>query len=85
MDLLVNFSSIRLTELFDSELERVNAQIIIENQTLQHENKQLDLLLNEHETTMDTIMSKFRNHAVIHFHASRPSPSLLVPACCSTT
>lgn len=53
-----------LTELFESETERLNAQIIIENQTLLHENKQLSLLLKEYEGTMDTIMSKFRNHAV---------------------
>ncbi|KJA28561.1 hypothetical protein HYPSUDRAFT_177723 [Hypholoma sublateritium FD-334 SS-4] len=51
-------------ETFESELERSNAQIIIENQTLLHENKQLGLLLKEYEGTMDTIMSKFRNHAV---------------------
>ncbi|CAA7268068.1 unnamed protein product [Cyclocybe aegerita] len=51
-------------ETFESELERLNAQIIIENQTLLHENKQLSLLLKEHEATMDTIMSKFRNHAL---------------------
>lgn len=51
-------------ELFESELERLNAQIVIENQTLLHENKQLSLLLKEYEGTMDTIMSKFRNHAV---------------------
>ncbi|KAK7465262.1 hypothetical protein VKT23_005241 [Stygiomarasmius scandens] len=51
-------------ELFDSELERMNAQIIIENQTLLHENKQLGLLLKEYESTLDTIMNKFRNHAL---------------------
>lgn len=51
-------------ELFESETERLNAQIIIENQTLLHENKQLSLLLKEYEGTMDTIMSKFRNHAL---------------------
>ncbi|KAI5121843.1 hypothetical protein M0805_003276 [Coniferiporia weirii] len=51
-------------EVFESELERSNAQIIIENQTLLHENKQLSMLLKEHEQTMDTVMSKFRNHAL---------------------
>lgn len=55
---------IRIAEVFESELERMNAQIIIENQTLLHENKQLSLLLKEYETTMETIMAKFRNHAV---------------------
>ncbi|KAG1754806.1 uncharacterized protein EDB91DRAFT_1095669 [Suillus paluster] len=51
-------------EIFDSELERLNAQFIIENQTLLHENKQFSLLLKEYESTMETIMSKFRNHAL---------------------
>ena len=51
-------------ETFESELERMNAQIIIENQTLLHENKQLSILLKEYESTMETVMSKFRNHAV---------------------
>ncbi|KAF9021758.1 hypothetical protein BDZ89DRAFT_957210 [Hymenopellis radicata] len=51
-------------EFFESELERMNAQIIIENQTLLHENKQLSLLLKEYESTLDTVMTKFRNHAL---------------------
>ncbi|KII94032.1 hypothetical protein PLICRDRAFT_79226, partial [Plicaturopsis crispa FD-325 SS-3] len=51
-------------EFFESELERMNAQVIIENQTLLHENKQLSVLLKEYEGTMETIMSKFRNHAL---------------------
>ncbi|KAL0576879.1 hypothetical protein V5O48_005114 [Marasmius crinis-equi] len=51
-------------ETFDSELERTNAQILIENQTLLHENKQLSLLLKEYEGTLETIMSKFRNHTL---------------------
>jgi hypothetical protein len=42
----------------------MNAHIIIENQTLLHENKQLSMLLKEYEGTMETIMAKFRNHAV---------------------
>ncbi|EPQ60117.1 hypothetical protein GLOTRDRAFT_134866 [Gloeophyllum trabeum ATCC 11539] len=50
-------------EFFDSELERLNAQIIIENQTLSHENKQLSMLLKEYEQTMETVMQKFRGHA----------------------
>ncbi len=51
-------------EVFESELERQNAQIIIENHSLLHENRQLSMLLKEYEHTMDTIMSKFRSHAV---------------------
>ncbi|KAH8835053.1 hypothetical protein DL96DRAFT_1572676 [Flagelloscypha sp. PMI_526] len=52
------------TETFESELERTNAQIVIENQTLHQENKQLGSLLKEYETTMDTVVTKFRNHAL---------------------
>jgi hypothetical protein len=61
------------SEVFDSELERMNAQIIIENQTLVHENKQLCGLLKEYEGTMETIMTKFRNHAVSIFLFSKHS------------
>ncbi|CEL54583.1 hypothetical protein RSOLAG1IB_07187 [Rhizoctonia solani AG-1 IB] len=50
-------------EVFESELERMNAAIVIENQTLQHENKQLNILLKEYETTLETVMTKFRNQA----------------------
>lgn len=49
-------------EKLESELERTNAQIIIENHTLQQENNQLSLLLKEYEQTMETIMSKFHIH-----------------------
>jgi regulator of replication initiation timing len=42
----------------------MNAAIIIENQSLQHENKQLNSLLKEYEQTLETVMSKFRNQAV---------------------
>ncbi|KAH9065889.1 hypothetical protein EDB87DRAFT_1554865, partial [Lactarius vividus] len=51
-------------EALESELERTNAQIIIENHTLQQENKQLGLLLKEYEQTVETIMTKFRSHTV---------------------
>ncbi|KZT72945.1 hypothetical protein DAEQUDRAFT_704740 [Daedalea quercina L-15889] len=51
-------------EVFESELERMNAHIIIENHALVHENRQLSLLLKEYEQTMETIMSKFRSHAL---------------------
>ncbi|KAI0718903.1 hypothetical protein C8T65DRAFT_637311 [Cerioporus squamosus] len=50
-------------EVFESELERHNAHIIIENHALLQENKQLSALLKEYEETMETVMSKFRNHA----------------------
>ncbi|KAF8743673.1 hypothetical protein AX14_001205 [Amanita brunnescens Koide BX004] len=54
----------RLSEIFESELERKNAQLIIENQSLLHEHKQLNTLLKEYETTLETVMSKFRNHSL---------------------
>ena len=63
-------------EVFDSELERMNAQFIIENQTLLYENKQFGLLLREYENTMETIMSKFRTHAV-RSDISIPAPASL--------
>ncbi|KLO20602.1 hypothetical protein SCHPADRAFT_897868 [Schizopora paradoxa] len=50
-------------ETFESELERQNAQIVIDNQTLQQENRQLSSLLKEFEQTLETVMAKFRNHA----------------------
>jgi len=50
-------------EQFESELERMNAQIMIENQKLQHENKQLSGLLKEYEQTLETVMAKFRTQA----------------------
>ncbi|TBU50029.1 hypothetical protein BD309DRAFT_908551 [Dichomitus squalens] len=51
-------------EVFESELERQNAQVIIENHTLLQENKQLSALLKEYEETMENVMTKFRNHAI---------------------
>lgn len=50
-------------EEFDSDIERLNAQIIVENQALLQENRQLTTLLKEYESTMEMIMTKFRNHA----------------------
>jgi hypothetical protein len=50
-------------EVFESELERMNAQLVIENQQLQHENKQLNSLLKEYEQTLETVMAKFRSQA----------------------
>ncbi|KIO06868.1 hypothetical protein M404DRAFT_24036 [Pisolithus tinctorius Marx 270] len=55
-------------EFFESELERTNAQLVVENQTLLHENKQLSMLLKEHENTLETVMSKFRHHALAAQH-----------------
>ncbi|KZO99367.1 hypothetical protein CALVIDRAFT_534334 [Calocera viscosa TUFC12733] len=50
-------------EAFESELERMNAHLVVENQTLNHENKQLNVLLKEYEQALDVIMTKFRSHA----------------------
>lgn len=69
------------TETLYSDLERTNAQIIIENHTLHQENRQLSQLLKEYEQTMEVIMSKFHSHTV------RTSPYLdtslaLIPSIC---
>ncbi|PVG04556.1 hypothetical protein CPB86DRAFT_692530 [Serendipita vermifera] len=53
------------TELFDSELERSTVALIMENQGLLQENKQLTTLLTEYESTLETVMTKFRQHAQI--------------------
>lgn len=42
----------------------MNAQLVVENQTLQHENRQLTILLKDYETTLEQIMTRFRTHAV---------------------
>lgn len=64
-----------LAEVFESELERMNASLIIENQTLLHENKQLNSLLKEYEQTLETVMTKFRSQAV---SVGLPSLTLLL-------
>ncbi|PWN35816.1 uncharacterized protein FA14DRAFT_160812 [Meira miltonrushii] len=48
-------------EKFESELEKVNSQLVMENQQLAHENKQISILLREYESTLETIMAKFRS------------------------
>lgn len=48
-------------EKFESELERINSQLVAENQALAHENKQMNILLREYESALETIMSKFRS------------------------
>lgn len=47
-------------EVFTSQLEQLNAQLVNENTMLAHEAKQLGSLLRESESTLETIMSKFR-------------------------
>jgi hypothetical protein len=49
---------------FASEIEAFASHLVLENQTLQHENKQLNTLLKEYEQTLETVMGKFRGVAV---------------------
>lgn len=51
-------------EEFHSELEAFGSHLVLENQQLQHENKQLNALLKEYEQTLETVMNKFRGVAV---------------------
>ena len=74
------FNIVRLTspEDYDAELERMNNAMMAENQGLQHDNKQLNTLIKEYETTLETVMSLFRQRAVRflfchHSHCSCPS------------
>lgn len=50
-------------EQFESELERLNATLVTENHAIQNENRQLALLLKEHESTLESVMAKFRAFA----------------------
>ena len=51
-------------EDYDAELERMNLAMLAENQALQHDNKQLNALIKEYETTLETVMGLFRQRAV---------------------
>ena len=51
-------------EEFQSELEAFASHLVLENQQLQHENKQLNGLLKEYEVTLEKVMTKFRGIAV---------------------
>lgn len=53
------FNSDLPKEVYESELERMNAGMMAENQSLQHDNKQLNTLIKEYEQTLDTLMSKY--------------------------
>jgi hypothetical protein len=50
--------------VYDAELERMNTPLAAENQTLQHDNKQLGALIREYEQTLESVMSAFRRRAV---------------------
>lgn len=47
-------------EAFLTQVERLNAQLANENTLLSHESKQLGTLLRECESTLETVMGKFR-------------------------
>jgi len=55
---------LRNSEEYESELEHMNTAMTAENHTLQYDNKQLNALIKEHEQTLETVMSSFRNRAV---------------------
>lgn len=61
-----SFNTVYLTspEDYDAELERMTTAMMAENQALQHDNKQLNTLIKEYETTLETVMSLFRQRAV---------------------
>ena len=42
----------------------MNASIAAENIALQNDNKQLNALIREYESTLETLMDQFRNRAV---------------------
>jgi len=61
-------------EAYNAELEKTNASVLAENQNLLNENKQLNALVREYEQTLETIMSKFRTHAVCSTSLSLTRP-----------
>ncbi|KAI0632048.1 hypothetical protein C8Q77DRAFT_1123547 [Trametes polyzona] len=50
-------------EVYEAELERMNAAMSAENQTLLNDNRQLSTLIREYEQTLEKAMEKFRVHA----------------------
>ncbi|ESK89219.1 hypothetical protein Moror_5167 [Moniliophthora roreri MCA 2997] len=60
---LRRFNMDKTQEAYETELERMNAAMLQENQALQHDNKQLNTLIKEYEQTLDTLMTQFRNKA----------------------
>ncbi|GAA6063635.1 hypothetical protein JCM10212_002596 [Sporobolomyces blumeae] len=69
-------------EEFESELERLNVSLVVENQALQQENRQLSSLLKDYESTLEAVMAKFRAHAHAtqqhHLELTRHYESLLL-------
>ncbi|KAF8208811.1 hypothetical protein K438DRAFT_1961371 [Mycena galopus ATCC 62051] len=60
---LRRFNTDKPKDVYDAELERMNAAMTTENIALQHDNKQLNALIREYEQTLETLMNTFRNRA----------------------
>ncbi|KIM62099.1 hypothetical protein SCLCIDRAFT_846263 [Scleroderma citrinum Foug A] len=60
---LRRFNLDKTKEVYDAELEPMNASLAAENQTLQHDNKQLGVLIREYEQSLERIVSAFRTRA----------------------
>jgi len=52
-------------QVFESELERNNAALVLENHALLYENRQLDSLLKEYEQSLQMVMAKVRHHSQV--------------------
>ncbi|KAI0643120.1 hypothetical protein C8Q79DRAFT_207905 [Trametes meyenii] len=50
-------------DIYEAELERMNAAMSAENQTLLNDNRQLSTLIREYEQTLEKTMERFRIHA----------------------
>ncbi|KZT44411.1 hypothetical protein SISSUDRAFT_15202 [Sistotremastrum suecicum HHB10207 ss-3] len=60
---LRRFNTNMSKESFETEVSRMNGMLAEENQSLQHDNKQLSLLLKEYEQTLESVMGRFRSRA----------------------
>ena len=66
-----------MVDVYDAELEHMNASLATENQGLLHDNKQLGALIKEYEQTLESVMGAFRTRAVRHlFPCPRPALDL---------
>ena len=61
-------------ELYDTELERMNAAMSAENMTLLNDNRQLSALIREYEHTLENVMATFRTRAVRPPHLAHIFP-----------
>ena len=53
-----------MKEDYNAALEKMNAQMISENNALLNDNKQLGVLIKEYEQTLENVMTSFRVRAV---------------------